>query len=37
MKLVETELEEDEHAVNFDVDFEITNLKGSKPEQGELF
>ncbi len=38
MKLVETEYADDEQAVNFDVDFEITNIKDMKsPEQGELF
>ncbi len=39
IKLVETEADEDEEQkVNFDVDFEITNLKDKQePEQGELF
>lgn len=39
MKLVEHEQsEEEEQKVNFDVDFEITNLTDKKtPEQGELF
>ena len=40
MRLVETahEDEEDEQKANFDVDFEITNLKDKQePEQGELF
>jgi topoisomerase-4 subunit A len=35
MKLVESEHADDEQAINFEVDFEITNLKS--PEQGELF
>jgi topoisomerase-4 subunit A len=39
MKLVEApQDEEDEQSANFDVDFEITNLKDkTEPEQGELF
>ncbi len=39
MKLVETAHDEDEEQkVNFDIDFEITNLKDkTEPEQGELF
>ncbi|HRH56432.1 MAG TPA: DNA gyrase/topoisomerase IV subunit A [Chitinophagales bacterium] len=39
IKLVEaTHSEEDEQLANFDVDFEITNLKDkTEPEQGELF
>jgi topoisomerase-4 subunit A len=39
IKIVETEADEDEEQkVNFDVDFEITNLKDKQePEQGELF
>jgi len=39
VKLIETAQDEDEEQqVNFDVDFEITNLKDKQePEQGELF
>ncbi|MCB0508107.1 MAG: DNA gyrase/topoisomerase IV subunit A [Bacteroidetes bacterium] len=39
MKLIETETDEaEEQQINFDVDFEITNLGEKKePEQGELF
>ena len=38
MKLVETAHDDDEQKINFDVDFEITNLDDKKePEQGELF
>ena len=39
IKLIEApQDEEDEQIANFDVDFEITNLKDKQePEQGELF
>jgi topoisomerase IV subunit A len=38
MKLIETAHDDDEQKINFDVDFEITNLDDKKePEQGELF
>ena len=36
--MIETAHDDDEQAINFDIDFEITNLKDKpEPEQGELF
>ena len=38
VKMIETAHDDDEQAINFDIDFEITNLKDKpEPEQGELF
>ena len=40
VKMIETAHDDDEQAINFDIDFEITNLKDkdkAEPEQGELF
>ena len=36
--MIETAHDDDEQAINFDIDFEITNLTDKpEPEQGELF
>ncbi len=38
VKMIESAHDDDEQAINFDIDFEITNLKDKpEPEQGELF